>query len=121
MPTYEFVCHSSHVSELFLRTIPEELPSHMACEVCRGPAFRKEFGFVNHTMGRTNTTESLDAYQEAAAEMEHTYKNTDDPQVKAANPPEVWHAAKVRAEARELAGARTFDKDKPQWRAKEIE
>jgi hypothetical protein len=72
-------------------------------------------------MGRTNTTESLGAYREAAAEMEHTYKTTDDPQVKAANPPRIWHAAKVRAEARELAGARTFDKDKPEWRAKEID
>jgi hypothetical protein len=70
---------------------------------------------------KTNTSESLKHYREAAAEMEHAYKSTDDPAVKAANPPRIWHAAKVRAEARQLQGATTFDKDRPEWRSKAVD
>ena len=108
MPLFEFICMNDHVTEKLVRG--GDAPAYLRCETCRGPAFRKEFGLVNHTMGRTNTTESLEHYHEAALEAEHK-----------GLPSSIWHAAKVRTEAQMLAGATRWDKDKPEWRAKEIE
>jgi hypothetical protein len=69
---------------------------------------------------KTNTSEKLKHYAEAAAEMEHRYNSTDDPAIRAANPDLVWRPAKVRAEAQMLAGAQTWDHDRPEWSAKNI-
>jgi hypothetical protein len=108
MPLFEYVCMSSHTTDKLVRN-RDDIPPYMACEYCGGPAFRKEFGYVNHTKGRTNTTESLSNYHEAALEAEAK-----------GLPSRVWHAAKVRAEAQMLAGATKWDKDSPKWKSKEV-
>ena len=57
--------------------------------------------------------ERLSNYQEAAKEMEHRHNASDDPEVKAANPPRIWHAAKVRAEAQMHVGAQDWSPAEP--------
>lgn len=116
MPLYSFRCPEGHEMEALVSRDTEL----RWCD-CGKPAARQSVYRFAHSMGRTNSTEKLTNYSEAAAEMEYAHKRTDDPAVKEQNPPAIWHAAKVRAEAQMLSGARNWDKQKPQWSAKEID
>ena len=118
MPLFEYVCGQGHLTERLLRGMIADA-SHMPCGVCGEVASRK-LGRIAATQGRVNSQERLSNYHEAAQEMQYRHDHSDDPGIKAANPPRIWHAAKVRAEAQMMMGATRWTPDKP-WNHKEAE
>ncbi len=114
MPFYIYTCPEGHEQEL-LRGRECEL---VYCP-CGKHARRAEVYPVNFTHGAKLGDTSLKTLNETAREMEYQVNRSDDPTLlKAGN--RIAHAAKVRSEARMLAGATVYRPDTP-WNAKEIE
>ncbi len=112
-PFYDYICPEGHVQEL-LRGRECEL---VYCP-CGKHAKRAEVYPVSFTHGAKLGDVPLKALHETAQEMEYHVNRTDDPQaLKAGN--RIAHAAKVRAEARILAGATTYNPSE-KWDQKEV-